>query len=62
MNTNSSIETAAKVVEESNKNTDTKKGMHTTHKSKIRKVLHNSVTTVNVIYIKSNWGEGGSCV
>jgi hypothetical protein len=35
--------------------------MHTTHKSKIRKVLQNSVTTVNVSYIKAKW-EGGSCV
>jgi len=51
----------SKVGEESNKNTDTKKGMHTTNKSMIRKVLQNSVTTVNVIYVKANLG-GGSCV
>ena len=35
--------------------------MNTTHKSKIRKVLHNSVTTVDVIYIKANWGVGDGC-
>ena len=59
MNTNSSIKTAARAVEESKKNTDTKKSMHTRHKSNIRKVLQNSVTTVNVIYIKANLEGGG---